>query len=348
MADLEFDEFEGEYGAPYAPGDGRFDRAKRLANISGAVCSVALVLGLGLWGYQLAVRDVAGVPVMRALVGPMRIAPADPGGNEASNQGLSVNAIAATGTAQPMSDQLTLAPRPTELKVDDGTGLQNAADAGEIAVIEASLQITSSATPATAALTDTLSLDDGVPPLVEDALAEAPLDEAAVVEDGTAEGVDPFNGNLQAVAVSLRPRARPAALTESAGTESAGTGSGVTGSGVTRSGVTEAASKPANVQNVSAPGPVTELDPSKIQIGTRLAQLGAFDTPDLARARFAELQMTFGELMAGKSIVITSAQSGGRTFYRLRAVGFEGDDDARRFCAVLESDNVDCIPVAQR
>jgi len=102
------------------------------------------------------------------------------------------------------------------------------------------------------------------------------------------------------------------------------------------------------VQTVSAPGPATEIDPATVQIGTRLAQLGAFDTPDLARARFAELQTAYGELMSAKAIVITTAQSGGRTFYRLRAHGFEGDDDARRFCALLEADSVDCIPVVQR
>ncbi len=314
MADLEFDEFEGEYGVPYRQTDGRIDRAKRLVNLFGAVCSVALVLGLGIWGYQLAVRDVAGVPVMRALSGPMRIAPADPGGNQASNQGLSVNAIAASGTAQPMSDQLTLAPRPTELKPDDGTGLQNATStATDLDVIEASLQITSTATPAILATTDPVPLDE---------------DSGAALEAAPDDAVDPFDGTVAAVSVSLRPMARPVALTEPSGAGTSG--------------------KPANVQNVSAPGPATELDPAKVQIGTRLAQLGAFDTPDLARTRFGELQMSYGELMAGKSIVITNAQSGGRTFYRLRAVGFDGDDDARRFCAVLEADDVDCIPVAQR
>jgi SPOR domain len=46
--------------------------------------------------------------------------------------------------------------------------------------------------------------------------------------------------------------------------------------------------------------------------------------------------------------VIQSAESGGRTFYRLRAHGFDGDDDARRFCAVLQAQAADCIPVAQR
>ena len=47
-------------------------------------------------------------------------------------------------------------------------------------------------------------------------------------------------------------------------------------------------------------------------------------------------------------MVVQSAQSGGRTFYRLRAHGFAGEDDARRFCAALLAENAACIPVAQR
>jgi hypothetical protein len=129
---------------------------------------------------------------------------------------------------------------------------------------------------------------------------------------------------VTSVATSLRPRARPASMQATA------------------------AAKPTHVETVSAPATAAEIDPATLQIGTRLAQLGAFDTPDLARARFGELQAEYGELMNGKAIVIQTAQSGGRTFYRLRAHGFEGDDDARRFCAVLEADQVDCIPVAQR
>ena len=321
MADLEFDEFEGDYGtSAYGSAgfgaDGRLDRAKRLVNMAGAVCSVALVLGLGFWGYRLAVRDVAGVPVMRALVGPMRIAPADPGGNQASNQGLSVNAIAATGTSQPLSDQLTLAPRPIELQPDDGTGLQVAAantDQGAVRVVQASLQITGSATsgPATSLqVTDPLGDGAGTPVEVS---SEAAVDPQTAAPLGAAT-------QIALVTTSLRPKARPSAKTASV--------------------------KPANVQSVSASA--TEIDPATLQIGTRLAQLGAFDSPDIARTHFAQLQSEYGELMTGKAMVIQTATSGGRTFYRLRAHGFDGDDDARRFCAVLESDNVDCIPVAQR
>jgi hypothetical protein len=53
---------------------------------------VALVVGLGVWGYKLAVRDVRGVPVIQAMDGPMRIAPEIPGGEIADHQGLAVNA----------------------------------------------------------------------------------------------------------------------------------------------------------------------------------------------------------------------------------------------------------------
>lgn len=318
MADLEFDEFEGDYGTPgYGMADDRIDRAKRLVNLAGAICSVALVMGLGLWGYQLAVRDVAGVPVMRALGGPMRVAPADPGGNQASHQGLSVNAIAATGTAAPPSEQLTLAPRATELLPGDGTGLLSTTGSDEEAatLVQANLQISGSATSGTQ-----VSLQAGDP---------APLNDGAPppIDTSTGVAVDPLNAEVEptrvaALVTSLRPRSRPANLSK------------------------PAASDTARVQNASAPA--VELDPATVQIGTRLAQVGTFDTPEQARIRFGELTDRFAELLAGKAYVIQAATSGGKTFYRLRAQGFDGDDDSRRFCAMLKADDVDCIPTSQR
>ncbi|MBP9951913.1 MAG: SPOR domain-containing protein, partial [Cypionkella sp.] len=128
MADMEFDEFAGGY----APNG----RASRVVHLAGAACSVALMLGLGVWGYKLAVRDVTGIPVMRAMAGPMRIAPANPGGVVADNQGLSVNAVAASGTALPIAETVVLAPRAVDLTAEDIAGL---------AVSEASLQAASSA-----------------------------------------------------------------------------------------------------------------------------------------------------------------------------------------------------------
>jgi hypothetical protein len=87
----------GRIVAPDAPGG----LTQRVVNGAGALTSVVLVLGLAVWGYRLAVRDVTGVPVIRALEGPARSAPADPGGELAAHQGLSVNAVTADGTAAP-------------------------------------------------------------------------------------------------------------------------------------------------------------------------------------------------------------------------------------------------------
>ncbi|MEI6099189.1 MAG: SPOR domain-containing protein [Alphaproteobacteria bacterium] len=317
MADLEFDEFEGDYGTPsYGAHDPRLGMAKRLVNLTGAFCSVALVMGLGHWGYQLAVRDVTGVPVMRALVGPMRVAPTDPGGDQASHQGLSVNAIAATGTAAPLSDQLTLAPRATELQPGDSAGLMAATGSDEDAatVLQASLQITGTATSGTPA-----SLQVDAPAPIQDG-AVSPVD---ATTGATADPLQAEAASVAAVATSLRPKPRP--------------------SGLSRTG---AGGKPSKVQTVSAS--TTEIDPATLQIGTRLAQLGTFDSPEQARARFADLRAQYGKVMAGKAMVIQAATSGGHTFFRLRAHGFEGDDDSRRFCAVLEADDIDCIPTAQR
>ena len=82
MADMKFDDFDGGYAAPL---NGRFGRA---VNLAGAAVSVALILGMAVWGYKLAVRDLNGIPVFRALAGPLRIAPDNPGGDVMAHQGL--------------------------------------------------------------------------------------------------------------------------------------------------------------------------------------------------------------------------------------------------------------------
>ena len=305
MADFDYDEFNSGYAESYADRAGLADKARRWINIGGAVCSVSLVLGLAFWGYRLAVRDVTGVPVMRAMAGAMRIAPEDPGGEQALNQGLTVNAIAAVGTAAAPADQVVLAPAPVTLAADDAPPAPASAPA------QTGLSVAGSTT----AEAPQVALDAADPAATQGADAEVPVDPSVIVTN------DP-----NVIRVSLRPHARPGAAI----------------------GVAKPA--PTKVQTVSSQpvAKATELDPASIPVGTRLAQLGAFETPDLAREKFAELQSTFGDLMTGKSIVIQSAQSGGRTFYRLRAHGFASDEDARSFCAALLAEETDCIPVAQR
>ncbi len=56
-------------------------------------------------------RDVSGIPVVRAMEGDMRVLPDNPGGGVAAHTGLSVNEVAAMGEAGGPEDRLVLAPR---------------------------------------------------------------------------------------------------------------------------------------------------------------------------------------------------------------------------------------------
>jgi hypothetical protein len=311
--------------------------AERYLRLAGALCSVALVAGLGIWGYKLAVRDVLGVPVIQALDGPMRIAPEDPGGEIADHQGLAVNDVAAAGIATPLPERLALAPRPQELAEEDLPGLAGlvqpampAVAPGEVQPGGADLALaaapqTESASPTElavdAAIAEALGLapeDVGVDEdlAVAGEMAAADAIEGPVLEDLAAEPAPEG-----AITVSPRPRSRPTA--------------------------SEVALSTPVVAPEDLAG-LSEVDPATIPVGTRLVQFGAFNTADEARAEWVRLQASFGELMIDKGLVLQPAESGGRTFFRLRATGFEGEDDARRFCTAFVAQGMTCIPVPQR
>jgi hypothetical protein len=296
-------------------------RLQRTINLAGAVTSLALVVGLGVWGYRLAVRDVNGVPVIQAMDGPMRISPTDPGGEIADHQGLAVNDVAEAGVATPPPEKLVLAPRPIELAAEDGAGLAGAMPSGLSEASAPTGLLTGNPDLALAAAPPVESADP-TEVAVDAALAEA-LGEA--VEAAPAEAVAEMPIELieepapeGAIVTSIRPRARPDGRAEA---------------------------EPAEMVALPAP---KEVDPATITPGTRLVQFGTFDTAEEARAAWSRLQGRFGELMAEKAIVVQPAESGGRTFYRLRAHGFEGEDDARRFCSAFVAQDAVCIPVPHK
>jgi hypothetical protein len=330
MAIVDDDDFDGS-GRILPPG-----RAGWLMNAAGAITSVALVLGVMVWGYKLAVRDVSGIPVVRALDGPMRIAPQEPGGEIASHVGLSVNEVAAEGFAAPLPDQMVLAPRPVDLSDEDQPMLAGAPPAAPEATTLAALSATD--------LPDTL-----VSPSPVEQLTETPLVPADVAPDGTAEAADEPSGALETAVES--------AVAEALGTDVVAQ---VPSSGaVLRSprperrpegdASAEAVIVPASVDAASAaPASAAEVDVATLTVGTRLVQLGAFDDEAGARTEWASLQKRFGDLIASKALVLQKAESGGRSFVRLRALGFEDEADARRFCSALLAENASCIPVAHR
>lgn len=335
---------------------------QQIINLTGAAVSVALVVGVALWGYRIAVRDVAGIPVVQALEDPMRIAPVDPGGQIAGDIGLSVNAIAAEGTAPPPAEQLVLAPRPMDLAADDlpfaasdaTPALDPVADPPTLpeAVdglitpldpVDTPTQ-TTMATLADLPPSDLSSSDLSASDLAASDLPADPASDPAA-EAAMADGIDvnPLSGPDDltdpaelvpmleepepegTLVRSLRPLRRPTEM-------------------VVLASMTSEVSSPVEAQAVEAP----QVAAAAIASGTRMVQLGAFDNEADAMTEWTRLVAQFGDLISGKSRVIQDAQSGGRNFVRLRAMGFADESDARRFCSALLSENAVCVPVAQR
>ena len=292
--------------------DGGFDAPENgiafgaMANLAGAAVSLALLVGVGVWGYQLVTRDVSGIPVVRAAEGPMRIQPDNPGGAAAANQGLAVNAVAAEGSASKPADKLILAPKPITLSDEDKP-------IGALPSAEAM----TSPTPQEPVTEEKMSVEDLVASLTKDAEPLQEVTPVTVPAPSVAEPAPEVKIVPGGLGRSLRPSARPAGL------------------------------KPAPVSAPVAAGSV-DVDPASLPAGTRLAQLGAYESDEVARKEWDRLFARFGDYMEDKKRVIQRAESGGRTFYRLRAMGFDDLSDARRFCAVLVADNTDCIPVTIR
>ena len=324
MADADYDGLGGGFSRNAPDDRATGPKAQRLVTLAGAAASVALVLGGAVWGYKLAVRDVRGVPVVQALDEPMRIAPDDPGGEIADHQGLSVNDVAAVGVAAPLPEKLVLAPRPVELTEEDTPGLARSAEgvvpldpalaAAPAAPVAGAADLALAAIPLTESASPTEMAVDAA---LAEALGLAPEEVAPQAAPDPA--VEP--APLGAMAVSPRPKARPDTRPDAD------------------------AAVPVAAATMALPN---EVDPASIPAGTRLVQFGAFDTADLARAEWVRLAGQFGELMDGKGLVLQPATSGGRTFYRLRAHGFEDEDDARRFCSAFVARSATCIPVPQR
>ena len=274
---------DGKVGA--AAGTGSLGR---MLNRLGALASMALAGGLTVWGCQMAVRDATGVPVVRAPIGPMRVAPQDPGGRQAAHQGLSVNAISAGGDAPPAASRLILAPPPQDLVEED-------------------------------------------------------LPQALLEGGGSPFGATSDTVYDEAVAEAL----------------AAGTGATVVWEGDGRPLTEAEAESGASLPELAMPAPVPAPRPrdGSVAYGDAalsgahadvawLAQFGAFDSPEAARAEWEKLEELHGDSIEGRTRVISRDSEDGRIFYRLRAAGFESADDAGRFCAAFADAGRSCLPVA--
>lgn len=345
MADWDREAFRRAVESRAAPGRGR--RAGKALTWLGAATSVVLIAGLGLWSYRLAMRQIHGVPILLAPEGPARVAPENPGGDLARHQGLAVNTIAAVGEAADTADRLMLAPKAAELDVADtasdalqasqGTALAAPpepppvpADAGLVKPSETLAAMK----PHPGQLTEPLP-DGAVDPIDDPDLAavEAGAVVAGSVEAGAAGAgavaagavvapEDLIAASVPGVVSSPRPQLRPEG---------------------------DVVAEAAAMAVAAAMAPVADIDvnPAALAAGTQLAQIGSYETEAMAKLEWTKAVARFGALMEGKQRVIQAAESGGRTFFRLRVVGFTDRDDARRFCAALKSGG-QCVPAQVR
>ncbi|MGH1578955.1 SPOR domain-containing protein [Planktotalea sp.] len=316
---------------------------KAVAALTGAGLSLALLIGVGVWSYQLIVRDVAGVPVVRAVQGEMRIRPADPGGAQALHQGLSVNDVAAAGGTAGPSERIVLAPEPIDLASEETPLIdqlvaaqpryaQQTGEAASLSLSDPAPEMVASEQDPKMASIEALAaqIAAGATPLttqgqvvtapVQTSVADVKVETAPAASEAETLSVSPtaIARSVPGVSISLRPKLRPAGV------------------------------RTASLSATTTAGGAREIDPSTIPAGTRLVQLGAYESPEIARKEWVRFSTRFADYMDGKDRVVQRATSGGRVFYRLRAMGFTDLADARRFCSELTAQNTDCIPVVTR
>lgn len=288
----------------------------RILNLTGAALSVVLVVGVAVWSYQLMVRDVTGVPVIRALGGPMRVSHDDPGGRQQQYQGLAVNSVAAQGAAA-APHIVVLAPSPVELTTEDAPGLLANAPAVQAPVI------------APPALMQSAALEPAAPSAAP--AAPAPQGAALALIPPTTPGV----------ARSPLPRARPGSRPAAARTEPTSPQFAANADSDAEALLQEL------VTRLGTPRAI-DVDPTTLTPGTRLVQLGIYDDADTARQAWETMASRNPAWLEGRGRVIEPATSGGRVFYRLRALGFADEPEARRFCSLFRAENLDCIPTLVR
>ncbi|UFM63761.1 SPOR domain-containing protein [Paracoccus sp. MA] len=333
------------HAGPLAESPSLLGRLSRLTHYLGALISVGLIVILAVWGFKLVVRDVSGVPVIRAIEGEARTAPDNPGGELTERTGLAVNSVAA-GAEPARVDRVAIAPPATPLDGQDvpmgelGATAQEPSHPVELPLIEETARVIARPDGETlvepdavenAVISDAPAVDAPVNEMVTD-LAGNETRDIAITTALAEAGAAPAPG---AIAKSPRPAPRPRRVAASNAAAPAPS-------------PTPAAAESRPAAAPDAPAPAAPQAPAQVASGAPLVQIGAFDSDALAKGEWNRVSGKFGALFAGKGMVVQEHKANGRTFWRLRASGFASRDEARRFCAALIAEGVDCIPAAAK
>ena len=275
----------------------------------GAVLSLSLLAGAIGWSYKLVVRDINQIPIVRAQLGPLRVAPDNPGGLTAANQGLSVTQLAVNEKPL-LSDEINLAPAAEILNEETSASLLREVD--KLNQIDETYEIKEINSE------NTVSLDGSSGAMkaetaskTESLVAQVAFSQKKVEIENAVSLALSITSEFDPSLTSLRPKTRPRSVQQ-------------------------------NRELIVSKEPM-----SKLPIGSAIVQLGAFDSKSLAESEWRRFEKLLGSILAPKQMIIQKAESGGKIFYRLRASGFNDISDARQFCTAI-SDKVACIPVVTR
>ncbi|MDP0925830.1 SPOR domain-containing protein [Paracoccus onubensis] len=339
-------------------------RLARLTHYLGALASVALMIGLMVWGWQLISRDVSGIPVIHALGGEARSTPEDPGGELTNYTGYAVNNVAEGADTVPV-DQVAVVSSEIALADEDVAMGQLGAEAREptqqsevplsfdgepIAPLSDSEMREIAEAESQAAAEHAAAQNEVANAEIVDAPAsEGPVNEVVTDENGVPAQAAAITAALaeaqaqqanDALATSTRPAPRPRR-----------TSAAETAPATTQTAAAEAAPAPAPAPAArpaaaSAPAPEAQPATAVASAGGPVVQLGAFDSNAIAESEWNRLSGKFGSLFSGKGQVIQEHASNGRTYWRLRVAGFSDTSDARNFCAEMKAGGTDCIALA--
>ena len=280
---------------------------------TGAALSFFLLVGAIGWSYQLIVRDINQIPIVRAQLGPLRVAPDDPGGLTAANQGLSVTQLAVNEKPF-LSNEIHLAPAAEILNAEHlalqvSEDVKSNTDDGTFEIKEVNAENSINLREVSNEIeVDTSSKKEVV--LSKVAFSQKKIEIENAVSLALSITDDPVDS-----LTLLRPKIRPM--------------------------ISRLNNKTTGDQLVN-----NELI-SKLPIGSAVVQLGAFENKNLAKSEWQRFEKLLGSILFSKKMIVQKAESGGKIFYRLRASGFDDISDARQFCSAI-SDRVACIPVVTR
>ena len=275
----------------------------------GAVLSLSLLAGAIGWSYKLVVRDINQIPIVRAQLGPLRVAPDNPGGLTAANQGLSVTQLAVNEKPL-LSDEINLAPAAEILNEETSASLLREVD--KLNQIDETYEIKEINAENTISLDGSSGAMKGeTASKTESLVAQVAFSQKKVEIENAVSLALSITSEFDPSLTSLRPKTRPRSVQQ-------------------------------NRELIVSKKPM-----SKLPIGSAIVQLGAFDSKSLAESEWRRFEKLLGSILAPKKMIIQKAESGGKIFYRLRASGFNDISDARQFCTAI-SDKVACIPVVTR